>query len=685
MIKLQLIALLITLLGFISPSRDALSHGVFEYPPGSGGFWVRSYFVDSLLDPYQAMAERYNFDDVVDMTVALKRAQEVAKDQNFWKGVNCGASSYALGYALKEELSKEWKIEQMWSYDILNAFKGAGHAITMLTSPRGHYYFIDVFPGYIDFVEAFPIGKDDNGVERYQTLAGEALAGEFILPVVGNLPGIFKHAEGFSFNGDLCVLKPKASVTKPISVFTSWDPNEKGGSSGTTEFKYISSEQALSYVIYCENMGTATAAAQEITVTDQLGTATVDLNTFSLGTISFGDNEVTPQTGLSDYSTEVDLRPDKNMVVRIDAGLDKNSGLVTWHFVAIDPDTNDYPEDLMLGVLAPNVTSPEGEGSVFFTVMPKAGLPTGTEIRNKASIVFDVNEAMDTNEWLNTIDNDKPSSHVLPLDAVQYTATFDVQWTGSDNGSGIKDYTLYVSTNSGSYTAWLSNETGTSTTVTGQPGSTYAFYTVARDETGNTEDAPTEPDATTHIDESVVVPTPTPSVEPTPSVIASPTTIPTPEPSPTPVIIPTPTPVTEPTVAATPTPTPTPEPSPQITPSPTPSPTEPPTAVELVIFKAKVNDDCSVTLKWKTATEVDNTGFNIYRATRKDGVYTKVNSVFIPAAGNASTGASYTFKDTPGAGTFYYKLEDIDSNGVSTMHGPVKVYIKSENTTKRRR
>ena len=371
----------------------------------------------------------------------------------------------------------------------------------------------------------------------------------------------------------------------------SYDPNTKVGPQGVGEPKYVSGKNSHGYAVYFENVGTATAAAQEVTITDKLGTATVDLDTFSLGIISFGSNFVKPPAGLTGYSTEVDLRPDKNVIVRINATLDKDAGLATWHFVAVDPDTNEFPEDLSLGVLPPNVTSPEGQGSVFFTVMPKDGLATGTEIKNKASIVFDVNEAIETNEWLNTIDNNKPSSHVLPLDAVQPPTTFTVQWEGTDEGSGIQDYTLYVSTDGGTYTAWMTNETGTSTTITGQPGTTYAFYTIASDNTGNTEDAPNDADAITMISEDAVVPTPTPS----------------PEPSPTPVIIPTPT--------------------------PEPSPTEPPTAVELVIFKARVNDDGSVTLKWRTATEVDNAGFNIYRASSKDGNYTKINNTLIAAKG----------------------------------------------------
>jgi hypothetical protein len=48
--------------------------------------------------------------------------------------------------------------------------------------------------------------------------------------------------------------------------------------------------------------------------------------------------------------------------------------------------------------LPPNVNPPEGEGSVRFTVRPRPGLPVGTEIRNKASIVFDFNPPIETPE-----------------------------------------------------------------------------------------------------------------------------------------------------------------------------------------------------------------------------------------------------------------------------------------------
>ncbi|MCF6148646.1 MAG: hypothetical protein E3K37_08300 [Candidatus Kuenenia sp.] len=125
-----------------------------------------------------------------------------------------------------------------------------------------------------------------------------------------------------------------------------------------------------------------------------------------------------------------------------------------------------------------------------------------------------------------------------------------------------------------------------------------------------------------------------------------------------------------PTCCITPTPAPTQETS------PTPSPTEPPAAVTLVSFEAKAADDGSVILIWETATEIDNAGFNLYRAKRKRGSYVRINDILIEAKGDATSGASYSYRDVVDhVGGYFYMLEDIDTNGESTMHGPIKVRV----------
>jgi len=99
-----------------------------------------------------------------------------------------------------------------------------------------------------------------------------------------------------------------------------------------------------------------------------------------------------------------------------------------------------------------------------------------------------------------------------------------------------------------------------------------------------------------------------------------------------------------------------------------------PTAITLASFTAQAGAG-GVTLAWETATEVDNAGFNLYRAMVEDGPYTQINETLIAAEGDAVSGASYSFVDRPDYGTFYYKLEDVDYYGVSTLHGPVRVTL----------
>ena len=284
---------------------------------------------------------------------------------------------------------------------------------------------------------------------------------------------------------------------KPVRAVRAVDPNDKVGANGVGTPRYLSGEEPMRYMILFENKPDATAPAQEVVITDQLDPSRFDFSTFQLGHVSFGNRIITPPPGLSQWTTDVDLRPANNLIVRINAGLNQTTGLVTWRFTSLDPATMQPTTDPLAGFLPPNRTSPEGEGSVFFTVMPKAGLQTGTEIRNGARIVFDQNEHIDTPVWLNTIDNSKPQSQVQPLAAQQTSTDFTVSWAGTDTGPGLATYTIYVSEGGGPFTVWRSNTTATSGVFNGKGNTTYAFYSVARDAAGNTEDAPASADATT--------------------------------------------------------------------------------------------------------------------------------------------------------------------------------------------
>jgi hypothetical protein len=101
--------------------------------------------------------------------------------------------------------------------------------------------------------------------------------------------------------------------------------------------------------------------------------------------------------------------------------------------------------------------------------------------------------------------------------------------------------------------------------------------------------------------------------------------------------------------------------------------TAPATLINLSSFTATPKSG-KVILQWQTESETDNAGFNIYRATAENGDYIKINSALIAAEGSTTQGASYEYIDNglKNGKTYYYKLEDIDLNGGSTFHGPVK-------------
>jgi parallel beta-helix repeat protein len=100
-----------------------------------------------------------------------------------------------------------------------------------------------------------------------------------------------------------------------------------------------------------------------------------------------------------------------------------------------------------------------------------------------------------------------------------------------------------------------------------------------------------------------------------------------------------------------------------------------PTAICLASFTAEPGLG-SVVLAWETGTEVDNAGFNLYRATAEGGPYAKVNGALIAAEGDPVSGASYTFLDKGlSPGTYYYNLEDVDLTGTTTLHGPVSAAV----------
>ena len=103
-----------------------------------------------------------------------------------------------------------------------------------------------------------------------------------------------------------------------------------------------------------------------------------------------------------------------------------------------------------------------------------------------------------------------------------------------------------------------------------------------------------------------------------------------------------------------------------------------PLSVFLSSFTAQP-DTNAIRLDWETVSELTNTGFNLYRGTSADGA-DREQLAFVPSQGPGSNqGYSYRYDDTNVqiGQTYWYWLEDIDLNGVTTMHGPVNATINA--------
>ena len=284
-----------------------------------------------------------------------------------------------------------------------------------------------------------------------------------------------------------------------IRQVASNDPNDIAGPIGIGKKRFINPDSSLAYLIQFENLKTASAPAQDVVVTDQLNPEVFDLSSVSIGQIFVGGTVIEPAPGERTLHTVVDLRPSNTLLLYVNGGVNRETGEVRWVLHCVDPATGLTPDDPLAGFLPPNVTSPQGEGGLTFSVALKPGAETGKRIGNRARIVFDQNPPIATPKWVNIIDASRPETQVLPLRKRQRSPRVKLQWSGVDTRSGLKDYTIFVSEDRGPYVPWLRDTTATSGTFTGREGHSYDFYSVGRDFAGNVEDAPLASDARTKI------------------------------------------------------------------------------------------------------------------------------------------------------------------------------------------
>ena len=289
----------------------------------------------------------------------------------------------------------------------------------------------------------------------------------------------------------------------PVPPVMPEDPNEMLGPHGYGEKGYITVDKSLVYQINFENDADATAPAQRVDVESYLSDQ-LDWTTFELAGFGFDMVFVSIPQGAYHHEEIVSMETTTGMLIDVyfEAGIDLGTGRIFAAFQSIDPETELPLMDVLTGFLPPEDGMGSGMGFVSYIVKPKAGLQTEDRFNAVAKIQFDFGEIIDTNQidphdpsqgtdpakecWL-TIDADVPSSHVLPLPEQTNQNRFLVEWAGTDIGSGIAFYDVYVSIDGGAFEIWQKRTEETSAYFEGENGKTYSFISVATDNVGLVE------------------------------------------------------------------------------------------------------------------------------------------------------------------------------------------------------
>lgn len=79
------------------------------------------------------------------------------------------------------------------------------------------------------------------------------------------------------------------------------------------------------------------------------------------------------------------------------------------------------------------------------------------------------------------------------------------------------------------------------------------------------------------------------------------------------------------------------------------------------------------TLRWSTASEVDNFGFDVYRAEAEEGPFERINSQPLAGAGTSDEPTFYEYVDDTidPRTTYYYYVESISLGNVRERFTPI--------------
>lgn len=226
-----------------------------------------------------------------------------------------------------------------------------------------------------------------------------------------------------------------------------YDPNEIVGPNGVGIEKWVNVNKKLNYTVYFENdPDFATAPAQTVRI-EHVFDEEVNPYSLRLGNFGFGNYNFVIPENTSYYNDQLDLRDSLGIYINVVAGINVNENKAFWIFESVDPATGlNSTLGATTGFLPINDTlTRAGEGFVSFSVNPYVAAQTGDTISADATIFFDENPPIETNTTYNLIDASKPESSILSAFNDTTNHVFQITVQGSDEGSGLANYLLYLS------------------------------------------------------------------------------------------------------------------------------------------------------------------------------------------------------------------------------------------------
>lgn len=150
----------------------------------------------------------------------------------------------------------------------------------------------------------------------------------------------------------------KGGSTKSVA---SMDPNEMIGPSGFGDANYIA-KQPMNYTIIFENKATATAAAQEVVITNQIDATKFDISSVRFTGFGYAEAMFTPVQDGTSFAQDIILN--ETNTLRVTGHVDAVQNIITWRFLTLDNSTLDLTEDAEAGKPAAELSYNAGGSGV---------------------------------------------------------------------------------------------------------------------------------------------------------------------------------------------------------------------------------------------------------------------------------------------------------------------------------